>query len=363
MKQLRILTGLHAGARLRLLARSYRIAADDDADLQISDWQHEPITLQLEEGQATMLLLAQAGSDAEACELADFVPRRFGDIALCVGPEGGAWPSDLDLLSQIVKPAAATTGAVHRGEAEPGAGRPADGSTRGSALIAGAIAATALLAGFTTIVVRASTTAPPRTTVIANLQERVKQAVASSKVPGISVQQIGSQVAIEGLLPDNASVVRLRATLQPFASEPLVHRYASASDVARSITEALGNPGLTASYRGHGVFVVGGSSLALDKVRDATQRVASDLAPLVQHIEIDATELPPPERIPVGAMLNASGLQYVQTRDGVKHLVLNNEPTEPVEIIEGPEPVSSLPPPSDHQEHSHGPSTREQRVR
>jgi len=354
MKQLRILTGLHAGARLRLLNRTYRIADDDEADLQISDWRHVPITLQIEEGKPTMLLVAAPDRDAEASELADFAARRFGDIVLCTGPEGGAWPSDLELLSQLVQPAATTPAAGK----DPG-GKPLTRSPHGTMLIAGAIAATALLAGFTTIVVRASTTAP-KVQETTNLQARVWQAVESSKMPGVSVQQIGSQVAVEGLLPDNESVARLRTTLQPFAAESLVHRYASATDVARSITEALGNPGLTASYRGQGVFVVGGSSLALDKVRESTQRIAADLAPLVQRIDIAAAELPPPERVPVGAMLSANGLQYVQTRDGVKHLVMTRKP---VEMIEETEIVSSLPPPPLQQELSHGPSTGKQRVR
>jgi len=358
MKQLRILTGLHAGARLRLLNRNYRIADDDEADLQISDWRHVPITLQLEEGKPTMLLVAAPGHDADASELADFTARRFGDIVLCTGPEGGAWPSDLELLSQLVQPTATTPSAAIVAGQEPG-GRQLTRSPHGTMLIAGAIAATALLAGFTTIVVRASTTAP-KVQEATNLQARVWQAVESSKMPGVSVQQIGSQVAVEGLLPDNESVARLRTTLQPFAAESLVHRYASATDVARSITEALGNPGLTASYRGQGVFVVGGSSLALDKVRESTQRIAADLAPLVQRIDIAAAELPPPERVPVGAMLSANGLQYVQTRDGVKHLVMTRKP---VEMIEENEIVSSLPPPPLQQELSHGPSTGKQRVR
>ena len=71
-----------------------------------------------------------------------------------------------------------------------------------------------------------------------------------------------------------------------------------------------------------GVFIVGGRAAHPGRVRDASTRVAADLAPLVRGIEVAVAPAPVPESVPVGAMLATDGLQYVQTRDGAKHLSL-----------------------------------------
>lgn len=49
MKLLRILTGVHAGAQLRLSPAGYRLGADDDADIRISDWSGADLLLTLDE--------------------------------------------------------------------------------------------------------------------------------------------------------------------------------------------------------------------------------------------------------------------------------------------------------------------------
>lgn len=41
MKQLRILTGAHSGAQVKLVPGVYRLGADDGADLCITDWTEE----------------------------------------------------------------------------------------------------------------------------------------------------------------------------------------------------------------------------------------------------------------------------------------------------------------------------------
>jgi type III secretion protein D len=99
----------------------------------------------------------------------------------------------------------------------------------------------------------------------------------------------------------------------------------------------LALPGVSVSYRGQGNFAVTGRAMHLDKVREAAVRIAADLAPLVHGIDVDAVEAPAPDRVPVGAMLTSDGLQYVQTRDGVKHLsLLPDSPQAVVELIDTP---------------------------
>ena len=42
MKQLRILTGKHAGAHVDLISTRWVISAEDEADIQLLDWTSEP---------------------------------------------------------------------------------------------------------------------------------------------------------------------------------------------------------------------------------------------------------------------------------------------------------------------------------
>lgn len=311
MKQLRILTGRHAGAQLRLTQSRYGIARDDDADVQITDWNTPPLLLTLEEGQAvTLLALDAQAPDAAAAPLGtleDFCPRRFGDVVLCVGPEDARWPSDMALLERLVH----DSSAGQRAAAGGGARR---------TLLGMALAGAVLLLGGLVVVAKsgdAKAEAPPEP-----LVRQVERAVQAASVSGVQVRQAGRQVEIDGLLAGAADMARLRSALAPFAGQPLLQRYASASDIAQSITDALADPKLAISYRGAGVFLVDGHAADLPRVREAAQRIATDLAPLVRRIDVAAIELPAPERVPVGAMLAADDLQYVQTRDGVKHLSL-----------------------------------------
>ncbi|MCW7540276.1 FHA domain-containing protein [Aquabacterium sp. A7-Y] len=310
MKQLRILTGRHAGAHIRLTQTRYRIGPDDEADLQISDWNSPPLVATLEEGQAVTLLCldASGATTTPAGTLEDLQPRRFGDVVLCIGPEQARWPSDMALLERLVQEGAKAAAAA----------RP---KGRRGALIGVAALGAALLAGGLALVGQtardAEAKAPPEP-----LLRRVERAVAHSGVNGVGVRALGGQIEVDGLLPGAAEVARLRAALAGFSGEPIAHRYASAADVAQSIADALGDKRLSVAYAGDGVFAIDGQAADLLRVRDAAQRIATDLGPLVRRLEVAATELPSPERVPVGSMLAGDDLQYVQTRDGVKHLSL-----------------------------------------
>ncbi|MCA3931849.1 FHA domain-containing protein [Burkholderia sp.] len=48
MKLLRILTGHHAGAQVHLEPGAYRVGADDDADIQLTDWRGADVLLVVE---------------------------------------------------------------------------------------------------------------------------------------------------------------------------------------------------------------------------------------------------------------------------------------------------------------------------
>ena len=323
MKQLRVLTGLHAGTQLLLSASRYRIAADDEADIQIDDWQQEALLIQLQEDDQVVTFAIESQATAAAADtqppawqlFEDFTPRRFGDLVLCVGPHGAEWPTDMELLERLMRPVAQAAEAV--GKAPRRAAR--------LMLLLGA-GALALAGTFFTVVSRQAGAAQARV-VPESLLSQVMRAVGGGPFQGIVVRGAGDRVIVEGLLANGADTEALRQVLARFPASRIEHHYAAANEIAQSIVDALpGRGSLVAEYLGGGRFVVTGRAMALDKVREAAARVATDLAPLVRSIEVVATEAPAPDRVPVGALLATDGLQYVQTRDGAKHLTLIQEP-------------------------------------
>jgi type III secretion protein D len=329
MKQLRVLTGRHAGVQLTLSASKYRIAADEQADIQLVDWQAEPLNLELlEEGNlVTITTSLQADADNGAApreSFMDFEPRRFGDVVLCVGPVAAAWPSDVELLERLMRPVQQVAEAVR----EAGPSRAAR-----AALVFTAVAALAVGGAFASVVWR-NTQAAKEKVPAEPLVGQVYRAVSATSLQGVTVRPAGDRVIVEGLLADSGETVALRQLLRRFPADRIEHKYAAAPDVAQSISDALATPGLTVTYRDRGVFQVGGHAMYLDKVRAAANRIAADLAPLVSGIEVVASESPAPDSVPVGAMLSTDDLQYVQTRDGAKHMSISPEPI--VELSDAP---------------------------
>lgn len=319
MKLLRVLSGRHAGAQIRLTESTYRIAADAQADIQIFDWTREPLLLRLQEdGAIHMTTLPEKEGLAEQApeRLEDFQPRKFGKVVLCAGPFGREWPSDVTLLRRLM-----------RQQAPKAPAPPAAATRRTAVALTGAALAIAASALFT-VASWSKQAHPPPQAPAEPLLVRVTKAVAPLSLNDIVVSPAGSQVVVEGLVDSTADLALLRQTLGPFPPAQVMHRYAVAPDITQSIVDALAAPELSVSYQGAGRFAVRGETLNLDKVRDATARIAADLAPVVRGIDVDATRLPAPERVPVNAMLSAKGLQYVQTRDGAKHLSLLPNATE-----------------------------------
>ncbi|MCR4468335.1 secretion protein [Burkholderia sp. SCN-KJ] len=118
MKLLRILTGHHAGAQVHLDAGAYRIGADDDADVQLTDWQGADVLLVVEPN-GTVSCERLDGSTAGVVDAADIAssvdqptpPADSGNEAAT-----GAAPAD-----SVDEPAAGASPAGDGdGAAEPG---------------------------------------------------------------------------------------------------------------------------------------------------------------------------------------------------------------------------------------------------
>jgi type III secretion protein D len=251
------------------------------------------------------------------CTMSDFVPRRFLDVVLCCGPEGAEWPSDVSLLELLMRPAPVVAAVAKK-------------SWRMYASLG--VSAAALLGAFGAVVMRQS--AAQQRLPQEPLADQVFRAVQALPFRGVYVSTEGEQVVVSGLLASPPEVQTVRAALARFSKLRLSHRYAAADQTARSIAESLGVAGVTVDYRSDGIFVVHGKVQGLAHLREAIQRVAGDLAPLVKRIDIDVAELPPPDRVPVGSVLATDGLQVVETRDGAKYLTL--APLPVVELVDPP---------------------------
>jgi len=104
-KEIRLLTGRHAGARVTLNALPTVIGNDEQSDIQISDWDQPAMqVIQREDGSLTIVTGDASG---EAIVMEDFKPRRFGSVVLCVGDAEAQWPSDIELLETLLSPSPA----------------------------------------------------------------------------------------------------------------------------------------------------------------------------------------------------------------------------------------------------------------
>jgi type III secretion protein D len=341
MKLLRILTGIHAGAQLRLARQRYVIGGDAQADIVLTDWRHDPVCLTVNDSDEVIVsTLPAPGTPASAAPdpdkdpgaafLDELVPRRFGEIVICVGPTEAAWPSDLRLMESMVSGTAKPRKRTRRTRGDLGVG-PRRPRRDKRMLVAAGVLCAAMLGSFVGVV---STKGAAGHAVAAEpLQTRVARAVQAANVSGVSVRvSADGSVSVEGMVFDGAEASRLRNALAPYIGERVAHRFASAADVSQSIGDALSNPGLAVRYRGDGEFVVTGASVGLDAVRAKLHRIATDLGQNVSRITLSASELPPPQTLPTNALMSTAEMQYVQTRDGTKHLVIRR-PVEAIDVL------------------------------
>lgn len=351
MKLLRILTGVHAGAELRLTAGAHRIGADDDADIRISDWRGadmlltvddsgmvsaRSVTPGLEAVQSGELALsadgsvaahvAQAEAESDAHEhataerldvpdtstvlLVDYVPMQFGDTVICIGWPDTAWPSDLDLLSTLlIKPAQA------RREAERSRQRKLVGIVLGCAMLGAVIVIGSVL--MTTIVSRA---ALPHDA--GDLAQRVNTALAAAHMNELHAQALGSSVAVSGMVASPEDDTAVRKLLARVSSTPVLRHYDIAQNDTRNIEDSLGMQGVHVAYAGHGAFDVTGKAANPSDVDAALVLIRRDLSDNVKTLRMrvvqsnEGAPLPPS----FSELMSSDDVRYAETPDGVKHI-------------------------------------------
>jgi type III secretion protein D len=343
MKLLRILTGHHAGAQVVLTPGMYRIGADDDADIHLTDWRGEDVLLTMDESGAVCSErkeapreVAEASEQADQAEegdatldpgktwLVDFVPMQFDDTVVCIGWADAAWPSDLALLSTLLNPAEAAADANVQQDAARARKRRYAGIAVACAAVS--IAAIGISFALTTNVSRAALTPPD-----VRLEQRLNRALADAHLNELHVAPDGTQngdgtprVIASGMVRSASDDYVARQLFERMKPGIVQRRYGVADDTARGIRDAIGIDGVQVTYDGQGVFTVAGTVADKQRVENALERVRGDFGKRVKSLRIALADTPKPASAPKKgtyiALVSSGDVQYAQTPDGVKHI-------------------------------------------
>ena len=337
MKRLRILTGKHVGAHLDLLPGTHLVGAGNDCDITITDWTFAPLQLTIDRhavrcswhqsGPAAAgkpRRPAAGGADIDhSLPLADLEPREFDGIVLCIGPVDEPWPTDVQLLSVVFAP---VPNRVARWALER--------VPRRGMFIA--------VAGLVVISLGLSLpwlNAAPVQPLPPTLEEtRARIQLALDRVAGgrLRAQVENRSIFVSGMAETSQEAEAGRAAIAANRGPHIaVPRFAVATDIAEAIRSTAGLTNPSVRHVGGGVFVVEAEVTDERAARNALDRMSADLAPAVTQIKASFEKIYPND--PLGPILSRSqidGLSVVQTRDGVKHLVLDatkeltNEPPD-----------------------------------
>jgi type III secretion protein D len=319
-KELRVLTGFHAGAQIQLTTTTVSIGAAAAADILISDWSGGMMQLAMDtEGRVT---IGAADDAAAAVALDDFAPRRFGDVVLCAGPRAALWPSDLQLLQAMLNaPEQAAGGAAPADTGKPlaPAARPKRPSwlrTGVAAMLIGSVGAGALV-----LAAGSSSQAaehPPSPVTIADLQRALDRLHDTN----IALHAQPNGFVATGIVPNAAGVRAAHASLQLIAGNRLRWQVKPADDIARELAESLHEPHIKVRYAGGGRFEVAGNTGQLNAVREVVERFRNDMAPLALSIAVNVTRT---DELGVSgsidSALTADNVRYVESSDGSKNFV------------------------------------------
>lgn len=315
-KRLRILSGTHAGAYLDLSPGTHSIGQADECDISIADWQFPALTLRL--GADGVALAQWSNGSPQRLRLDDFVPVDFSGVRVCTGPSGADWPDDAALLAatRAVAPSGSLAAVRQRLVARPARAVP------------GALAVIIALvsAGWLVSATRANEAPAPTLEMSRAALQRAIDGVAAGR---LSVRIAQGSLSIDGLLDDAEQLRAVNAALKAApAGFPLQQHVSVASDVAETIRSAIGLPGAQITYRGAGVFGYAVKANDVAATQAAIDRVTADLSPVVKRIDavLEEPATPQPASPAVLSSLSTDGVSVMETRDGVKHLVLTVAP-------------------------------------
>lgn len=353
MKALRVLTGVHAGAQIRLTVGSYRLSGNDDADICISDWQVGELVLTLGEDGVARLCL----DGGEEVLVADFVAVPYGDVVFCVGPDNETWPRDLDLLAplwQTAEPdstAAAQPAEEHEQQQEakpaqqpefeyeealPFASKPLDLDPQPTPLVmprAKAVKAVGVAVACTVLIVALATAgtlmAGSQSTEAASVKfdpdttaRQLTEALHRAGLGELTAKPRGVNVVVHGIVRTADDSDSARRIMDQLARGKALREYDVAQQDAVNIQQSLGDTGAHVEYKGKGVFLVSGTVPSLKKFHALLANVKPDLDANVKRLDVDVKEIR--SAIPdvrYSEVVSVGGLRYIETPDGTKHLL------------------------------------------
>jgi type III secretion protein D len=323
MTRLRILTGRHVGAYLDLTSGTHLIGTGSECDIAISDWTAAPMELLVsDEAVAYQWRLPAPANDSKGgrargpsiTALQPFEPRDFNGVVLCTGPTQGQWPSDVKLLAIAFAPAPkrwARSAWRHRSH---------------RFVQCGAAAIAAMTAAIIAWPLRAPASLPPALPTVEAARAQVQRALSEVAGGRLFATVEHRTIYVSGMAEDAREAAASRAALNAHRGpHPAVPRFAVATDIMEVIRSTVGLVNSTVRHDGEGVFNVTADVTDELAARSALDRMAADLAPAVKKIVARFEKIHPSN--PLGPILSQSqqaGLSVVQTRDGVKHVVIQS---------------------------------------
>ncbi|AEG94096.1 conserved hypothetical protein [Ramlibacter tataouinensis TTB310] len=266
-------------------------------------------------GNAARVEPGHAGVDLSAV-LEDFKPREFDGIVLCTGSVDAEWPNDLELLSLVF----ARTRRRWAGQAWQRVPR------RLVPLGLAAAVLTAMVTAWPLLLEPAPAPASSSRPTIEEARARVQRALATTAGGRLVASIERRTIHVTGMAEDAREAMASRAALNAHRGPyPAVPRFTVATDIAEAIRGTSGLTNASVRHVGDGVFDVVADVTDERAARAALDRMGADLAPTVKRITARLERIYPSD--PLGPVLSRSqqdGLTVVQTRDGVKHLVIQS---------------------------------------
>ena len=313
IKRLRVLSGRHAGASIELASGEHTIGPDHDNDIIITDWTAPNLVVRVPEQVDLDGTVGDMHDAHGSRDLRDLQPARFGDIVLCIGPLEGDWPTDVQLLARLFEPPCLSLPATVR--------RPRRTAAYAASGGVAAVVACCLVAVMVQARPHSPLQAPERAAVAS---ESARQALQQAGVRGLQVRIDAGAVCIDGMVETREQGrTALGAVAALALAVDLRPRFAVVEDVVESIRSSVGLPQAHITHLGGGVFSLEAESADPEATRAAVGRVAADLSPSVQRIDVALTRSETARRsISVLSSFSDGDMSIVQTKDGAKHFVI-----------------------------------------
>ncbi len=307
--QIRILTGMHAGAGLFLSQGSHEIGPDLECDVVISDWpfEHTGFTItEYEPGEFSVTF----DDDQLAAPFGVNDPQQIGDIVIvaCKAGDEANRPSDLQMLTQMLAPIVQTP--VRR--------------QRIGGWVVGGVCAVVITVSAITLQSSRSVAATKVKSQSESPAVLVREALQNLKYPGLRVTVEGENVVVAGLVKTPADRKNLAAHLQSLKTEKIVHRYAIESEIAAAIGDAVAYPGITVVHAGNGRFEINGEVPQKVRNRVNLNQIKNDLGSVVSSISFKDVKAVDVRPIEPEIVQSSEGYEIRRAENGVRYFSEKN---------------------------------------